>query len=51
VLYGALIAYDLIVRRQPHPASWIGALAMFASLATAVFLAVSGKGFHILHGA
>jgi uncharacterized membrane protein YidH (DUF202 family) len=50
VLYGALIAYDLIVRRRPHPASWIGALAMFASLATAVFLAVSGKGFHILHG-
>jgi hypothetical protein len=51
LLFGALIVHDLIVRRRPHPASWIGALAMVASLATAVFLAVSGKGFHILHGA
>ena len=50
VLFGALIVYDLIVRRRPHPASWIGALAILASLAVAVFLAVSGKGFNILHG-
>jgi hypothetical protein len=49
VLFGALIVYDLIVRRRPHPASWIGALAILVSLATAVFLAVSGKGFNILH--
>jgi hypothetical protein len=43
--------YDLIVRRRPHPASLIGALAILASLALAVVLAVSGKGFNILHGA
>jgi len=51
VIFGLLIAYDLIVRRRPHPASWIGALAIVASLAAAVFLAVSGEGFAILRGA
>jgi len=25
VLFGLLIVYDFIVRRRPHPASWIGA--------------------------
>jgi hypothetical protein len=50
VLFGLLIAYDLITRRRPHPASWIGATAIVASLAAAVFLAVSGAGFEILHG-
>jgi hypothetical protein len=50
-LYGALIVYDLIVRRRPHPVSWLGTLAMLACSTTAVYLAVSGKGFHILHGA
>lgn len=49
VLYGALIVYDLIVRRRPHPVSWIGTLAMLAGGAAAVFLAVSGAGFRFLH--
>jgi hypothetical protein len=49
LLFGSLIAYDVIVRRRPHPASWIGTLAMILSLAAAVFLAISGKGFEILH--
>jgi hypothetical protein len=51
VLYGALIVHDLIVRRRPHPVSWIGALSMLAFSAITMYLAVSGKGFHILHGA
>ena len=51
LLYGVLIVYDLIVRRRPHPASWIGALALLACSAIAVYLAVSGAGFHLLHGA
>jgi hypothetical protein len=51
VLFGSLIVYDLIVRRRPHPASWIGAVAILLSLTAAVFLGVSGKGFEILHGA
>ena len=51
LLFGGLIVHDVIVRRRPHPASWIGALAILASLAAAVFLFVSGRGFNILHGA
>jgi hypothetical protein len=50
VLLGAMIVHDLIVRRRPHPVTWIGSLAVLVSLATAVFLGVSGKGFAILHG-
>lgn len=50
LLFGLLIVYDLIVRRRPHPASWIGAVAIMASLAAAAFLAISGKGFEILRG-
>ena len=50
VLFGAMIVYDLIVRRRPHPVSWIGAVAILVSLAGAVFLGVTGKGFEILHG-
>lgn len=51
LLFGSLIVYDLLVRRRPHPVSSFGALAILASLAAAVFLAVSGTGFSILHGA
>ena len=51
VLFGSLILYDLVVRRRPHPVSWIGALAILASLVAAGFLAFSGMGFAILHGA
>ena len=49
-LYAALLVYDLVVRRRPHPVSWIGAVAFVVILVAAVFLAVSGIGFHILHG-
>ncbi len=51
VLFGSLLVYDLIVRRRPHPVSWIGALALVASLAAAAYLAFSGTGFAILHPA
>lgn len=50
VLFGAMIVHDLVVRRRPHPTSWLGAVAILVSLAAAVFLAVTGKGFAILHG-
>jgi hypothetical protein len=49
-LLGALIAYDIIVRRKPHPATWIGALAIFMSLAGAVALGVTGVGFDLIQG-
>jgi hypothetical protein len=51
LLFGSLIAYDLVTRRRPHPASWMGAVAIVASLAVAVFLGISGEGFRILHAA
>ncbi len=50
LLFASMIVYDVIVRRRPHPASWIGAVAIVVGLAVSVFLAVSGKGFEILHG-
>jgi hypothetical protein len=49
VLYGSLLAYDLIDRRRPHPVSLIGVLAFLAVLMAAVYLAVSGRGFALLH--
>jgi hypothetical protein len=50
LLFASMIVYDVIVRRRPHPATWIGSVAILVGLAVAVFLAVSGKGFEILHG-
>lgn len=50
LLFASLIGYDVILRRRPHPASWIGAVAIVVGLAVSVFLAASGKGFEILHG-
>ncbi len=44
MLFAALIVDDLVVRRRPHPASWIGAVSILVGLAAAVFLAVSGIG-------
>jgi hypothetical protein len=49
VLFASLIVYDLSVRRRPHPVSWIGTLAFLSSLAVAAYLALSGRGFAILH--
>jgi hypothetical protein len=48
VIVVSLIAYDIAVRRKPHPATWIGALAIFASIAAAVSLGLSQTGFEIL---
>ena len=50
LLFASMIVYDLIVRRRPHPASWIGAIAIVFGIAASVFLGVTGKGFQILHG-
>ncbi|MEJ0039441.1 MAG: hypothetical protein WDO68_25915 [Gammaproteobacteria bacterium] len=50
LLFAAMIVYDLIVRRRPHPATWLGAVGILVGLAGAVFLGVTGKGFEILHG-
>lgn len=49
-LYLSLLTYDLVVRRRPHPVTLIGIVAFLSSGAVVVFLAISGKGFHILHG-
>lgn len=49
LLFAALVVYDLIVRRRPHPVSWIGAVAILVSLVAAVLLGLSGEGFGILH--
>lgn len=49
LLYATLLGHDLITRRRPHPASWIGVLAVLLCSAAAIALAVSGKGFAIMH--
>jgi hypothetical protein len=49
-MFALLLAYDVVVRRKPHPASWVGMVAILMSLAGAVFLGVTGIGYHILHG-
>jgi hypothetical protein len=51
LLFSSLLAYDLVVRRRPHPVTVIGVLAILASVGAAVFLGLSGMGFHMLHGA
>lgn len=50
ILFASLIAYDVVVRKKPHPASWGGMVAILMSLAGGVFLGVTGIGYHILHG-
>ncbi|HEY4210643.1 MAG TPA: hypothetical protein VGM84_04130 [Steroidobacteraceae bacterium] len=49
IMFASLITYDVIVRKKPHPASWGGMVAILMSLAGAVFLGVTGIGFHLLH--
>lgn len=51
VLFGSLLAFDVLQRRRPHPVSAIGVVAILVGLAAAVFLGVSGRGFDFLHGA
>ena len=49
-MFALLITYDLVTRKKPHPASWVGMLLILASLAGAVFLGITGVGYHLLHG-
>jgi hypothetical protein len=51
VMLAAVIAHDIVTRRKPHPVTWIGALAIFASIAAAVALGLSQTGFELLHAA
>jgi hypothetical protein len=55
LLLASLIVYDIVTRRRPHPATWLGAIAIVVSLAVSVALGVTGIGFAILqrvfHGA
>jgi len=49
-MFALLLTYDVVTRKKPHPASWIGMVLILASLAGAVFLGITGIGYHILHG-
>ena len=48
-LLALMIGYDLWSRGRPHPATWIGALGIFASIGAAVALGLSTAGFAFLH--
>jgi hypothetical protein len=50
-LFGALILYDLIVRRRPHPVSIVGLLSTLVAGVLAAYLALSGSGFVLMRGA
>jgi len=49
IMFASLITFDVAVRKRPHPASVCGMAAVLISLASAVFLGVSGIGYQILH--
>lgn len=49
VMFAALIAYDIVVRRRPHAASVGGMVAIVVGLAGSVFLGVTGIGYAWLH--
>ena len=46
-MFALLLTYDVVTRKKPHPASWIGMVLILASLAGAVFLGITGIGYHI----
>jgi hypothetical protein len=48
-MFASLLTYDLVTRKKPHPASWVGMLLILTSLASALFLGITGIGYHILH--
>lgn len=48
VMLVSLIVYDVITRRRPHPATWMGAIAIVISIAAAVALGLSQIGFEML---
>jgi hypothetical protein len=49
LMFAALIAYDIVVRRRPHVASVGGMVAIVVGLAGSVFLGVTGIGYAWLH--
>jgi hypothetical protein len=49
IMFASLLTYDLVTRKKPHPASWVGMLLILTSLASALFLGITGIGYHILH--
>jgi FtsH-binding integral membrane protein len=51
LLFGSLIAYDVVERRRPHAMTAIGLVAILATLGSALLLGLSGWGFRLLHGA
>ncbi len=50
ILFALLLAYDVVTRRRPHPASLAGMAGLLLSIAGGVYLGVSGIGYHLLHG-
>ena len=48
VMLVSLIAYDVLTRRRPHPATWMGAFAIVISIVAAVALGLSPTGFTML---
>jgi len=50
IMFAVLITYDLIVRKRSYSASLCGMVVILIGLAGAVFLGVTGIGYHILHG-
>jgi len=50
VMFALLLTYDVVTRRRPHPASWIGMITILVSIAGAVFLGVTGIGYHLING-
>jgi hypothetical protein len=50
IMFALLLMYDVVTRKKPHPASWVGMVLILASLGGAVVLGITGIGYHILHG-
>ena len=50
IMFAFLLAYDVVTLKRPHPASWVGMVLILASLGGAVFLGITGIGYHVLHG-
>ncbi len=51
-IFGAvlvLLVRDVIVRRRPHPVTWIGAVLLVTGLGVAVYFGASGTGYRLLH--
>ncbi len=49
IMFASLLVYDLVSRKRLHPASLGGMALILLSLAGAVFLGVTGTGYHLIH--